>query len=115
MRISDWSSDLCSSDLQWSVSLLTFTRLSSMAVRHSPFFPFPTFHPYGSFYRLHPTERTNRWTSPTSPPPPAITGPPPSSASFLRSEEHKSELQSLIRIPIAVFCLKKKKLYNTHQ
>src|SRR3546814_8599896 len=27
----------------------------------------------------------------------------------LRSEEHKSELQSLMRIPYAVFCLKKKK------
>src|SRR3546814_7523448 len=26
-----------------------------------------------------------------------------------RSEEHKSELQSLMRIPYAVFCLKKKK------
>src|SRR3546814_945875 len=27
---------------------------------------------------------------------------------FTRSEEHKSELQSLMRIPYAVFCLKKK-------
>src|SRR3546814_5334689 len=37
-----------------------------------------------------------------------------------RSEEHTSELQSLMRISYAVFCLKKKKLlqqyksYNTH-
>src|SRR3546814_3677060 len=30
-------------------------------------------------------------------------------ASFLRSEEHTSELQSLMRISYAVFCLKKKK------
>src|SRR3546814_6553251 len=29
----------------------------------------------------------------------------------LRSEEHTSELQSLMRISYAVFCLKKKKLY----
>src|SRR3546814_8988452 len=29
-----------------------------------------------------------------------------------RSEEHTSELQSLMRISYAVFCLKKKKLYN---
>src|SRR3546814_9909788 len=28
---------------------------------------------------------------------------------FVRSEEHKSELQSLMRISYAVFCLKKKK------
>src|SRR3546814_4247276 len=30
-----------------------------------------------------------------------------------RSEEHTSELQSLMRISYAVFCLKKKKLYLT--
>src|SRR3546814_3751353 len=30
----------------------------------------------------------------------------------LRSEEHTSELQSLMRISYAVFCLKKKKLQN---
>src|SRR3546814_7469900 len=29
-----------------------------------------------------------------------------------RSEEHTSELQSLMRISYAVFCLKKKKVYN---
>src|SRR3546814_3568374 len=33
-----------------------------------------------------------------------------------RSEEHTSELQSLMRISYAVFCLKKKKKYTkTHQ
>src|SRR3546814_4551576 len=32
---------------------------------------------------------------------------------FLRSEEHTSELQSLMRISYAVFCLKKKKI-TTH-
>src|SRR3546814_1080564 len=31
----------------------------------------------------------------------------------LRSEEHTSELQSLIRISYAVFCLKKNKIANT--
>src|SRR3546814_9955399 len=31
---------------------------------------------------------------------------------FLRSEEHTSELQSLMRISYAVFCLKKKKTDN---
>src|SRR3546814_9573968 len=30
-----------------------------------------------------------------------------------RSEEHTSELQSLMRISYAVFCLKKKNTYNT--
>src|SRR3546814_1649209 len=32
-----------------------------------------------------------------------------------RSEEHTSELQSLMRISYAVFCLKKKKKIITHQ
>src|SRR3546814_8929894 len=32
-----------------------------------------------------------------------------------RSEEHTSELQSLMRISYAVFCLKKKKKKNTKQ
>src|SRR3546814_4789356 len=31
-----------------------------------------------------------------------------------RSEEHTSELQSLMRISYAVFCLKKKKLHSTY-
>src|SRR3546814_6063739 len=34
-------------------------------------------------------------------------------ARCLRSEEHTSELQSLMRISYAVFCLKKKKTKNT--
>src|SRR3546814_6032055 len=36
-----------------------------------------------------------------------------SSATFGRSEEHTSELQSLMRTSYAVFCLKKKKYENT--
>src|SRR3546814_6370886 len=35
-------------------------------------------------------------------------------ANISRSEEHTSELQSLMRISYAVFCLKKKKKYRTH-
>src|SRR3546814_3202383 len=34
---------------------------------------------------------------------------------ILRSEEHTSELQSLMRISYAVFCLKKKKTKHTQQ
>src|SRR3546814_6816055 len=37
---------------------------------------------------------------------------PTCSAPPRRSEEHTSELQSLMRISYAVFCLKKKKQYN---
>src|SRR3546814_2396948 len=35
-------------------------------------------------------------------------------STFGRSEEHTSELQSLMRIPYAVFCLKKKKKNHKH-
>src|SRR3546814_5133190 len=35
------------------------------------------------------------------------------SAKVCRSEEHTSELQSLMRISYAVFCLKKKTIYST--
>src|SRR3546814_8999799 len=39
----------------------------------------------------------------------AIESLAPGSADAIRSEEHTSELQSLMRISYAVFCLKKKK------
>src|SRR3546814_4538827 len=38
-----------------------------------------------------------------------VARPKTTSAPILRSEEHTSELQSLMRISYAVFCLKKKK------
>src|SRR3546814_8021469 len=41
-------------------------------------------------------------------------GPPSETISLSRSEEHTSEIQSLMRISYAVFCLKKKKK-NTHK
>src|SRR3546814_10584848 len=41
------------------------------------------------------------------------TLPPADAAAKGRSEEHTSELQSLMRISYAVFCLKKKKKYQS--
>src|SRR3546814_3478079 len=38
----------------------------------------------------------------------------PSHSTTTRSEEHTSELQSLMRISYAVFCLKKKKNHKSH-
>src|SRR3546814_7324853 len=45
----------------------------------------------------------------------SINAAPPAARTAGRSEEHTSELQSLMRISYAVFCLKKKKknTYNT--
>src|SRR3546814_9831175 len=42
------------------------------------------------------------------------TGPIVVSTDYVRSEEHTSELQSLMRNSYAVFCLKKKNKINTH-
>src|SRR3546814_2213250 len=57
-------------------------------------------------------------TAPAAPPAPAAprsTSRTTSPAVRQRSEEHTSELQSLMRISYAVFCLKKKKnLQKTH-
>src|SRR3546814_1777816 len=50
-----------------------------------------------------PTKNQNRKPNPTRKPPPDERP---------RSEEHTSELQSLMRISYAVFCLKKKKTNN---
>src|SRR3546814_3569179 len=50
-----------------------------------------------------------RGTSTCSVCPRAFAMRPPSKAGLIRSEEHTSELQSLMRISYAVFCLKKKK------
>src|SRR3546814_1566213 len=43
------------------------------------------------------------------------TGDNPRSGLFVRSEEHTSELQSLMRCSYAVFCLKKKKIHTPIQ
>src|SRR3546814_1964229 len=43
------------------------------------------------------------------------TGAAPRELAGGRSEEHTSELQSLMRISYAVFCLKKTKTKNTHK
>src|SRR3546814_1922040 len=76
LRISDWSSDVCSSDL----------RAAACAVlRKRPDDP-----------GIHRARRRTGAADPGSPEPG-------------RSEEHTSELQSLMRISYAVFCLKKKK------
>src|SRR3546814_7244728 len=51
---------------------------------------------------------------------PGVPAPPPAAVQLRyrryppRSEEHTSELQSLMRISYAVFCLKQKKKTHTH-
>src|SRR3546814_4444818 len=93
MRISDWSSDVCSSDLP--------CPRHRMADQHQ----------LGAD-RFHARER--RDARHTGQPPmegaaPAGGGRCRPGGDARRSEEHTSELQSLMRISYAVFCLKKKK------
>src|SRR3546814_2750130 len=95
MRISDWSSDVCSSDLRCSSPLNGVTQ--------------------GSRSSSDPSGRTPTVRPPTTGRRETTTGNrlfrarAPSSAST-RSEEHTSELQSLMRISYAVFCLTNKHL-----
>src|SRR3546814_6462011 len=97
MRISDWSSDVCSSDLlvagrlgfsptddqrallQRSMSFLKPRAANLLDLADGAQF----------LFRKRPLEMDD------------------DAANLLRSEEHTSELQSLMRISYAVFCLKK--------
>src|SRR3546814_5675416 len=105
MRISDWSSDVCSSDLG---------RLRTNAadrVLHSPACS------RNQGYSRGPDERTPLRSNTTWRPDPwaeqsYIPRPGENRAGIdrpARSEEHTSELQSLMRISYAVFCWKKKR------
>src|SRR3546814_10625432 len=94
MRISDWSSDVCSSDLRTSPP--PRTTLFSWALGSSGNQSLVSFAISRSVIRatlyVHPTSHRRR-----------------RAGCRHRSEEHTSELQSLMRISYAVFCLKKKK------
>src|SRR3546814_5525378 len=106
MRISDWSSDVCSSDL--ATTAFTAKWLVPRVSR------FQAMHPDVDL-RLHASDDTVDVGASGVDiairygrgPYPGLTSTP------LRSEEHTSELQSLMRISYAVFCLKKKTRHNT--
>src|SRR3546814_7653279 len=92
MRISDWSSDVCSSDLIGGGHTLTsisawrgFETVDGLDSDSST----------DNFLDINYGDHKQRQVS-----------------QELRSEEHTSELQSLMRISYAVFCLKKKTPYN---
>src|SRR3546814_10026927 len=91
MRISDWSSDVCSSDLN---AIHAFAKLHRIDWRDGfEFLNQPERGEPGLDQYLNYMEEWYRWAA-------------------KRSEEHTSELQSLMRISYAVFCLKKKKTLN---
>src|SRR3546814_5687227 len=112
MRISDWSSDVCSSDLADFVGGDFFAARRLVLIGNYTFTdsdikvgPNDTTIPIGSGGM--PVPATNLFTDGSR-----LTGQSRHLANLqigLRSEEHTSELQSLMRISYAVFCLKKKK------
>src|SRR3546814_1015709 len=115
MRISDWSSDVCSSDL---VEELPLAR--AREVRHQRLDP-------AMMRGRHLVEQVPTFLGESHNRRSAVVGIDGRHDKFLslkltddrgdialrdkqrRSEEHTSELQSLMRISYAVFCLKKKK------
>src|SRR3546814_8477706 len=100
MRISDWSSDVCSSDLWWSQSGSNRRPPACKAGA----LPAELWPQKGSVPRRFAVELLDAGH---------LCGRLTSTCLCLRSEEHTSELQSLMRISYAVFCLKKKKTNTT--
>src|SRR3546814_10194562 len=102
MRISDWSSDVCSSDLRH----VAAEHLGAVPVDVLPSAEtgavFDAFH--GFLLVIHPC-KTSSLGSRLREAPLLRSG---RGWRAERSEEHTSELQSLMRISYAVFCLKKK-------
>src|SRR3546814_8228668 len=116
MRISDWSSDVCSSDLgghagrpetkEWLVTDNSGLILQQMSqvVRDRQCVTSCGQHCLKIIFAGMVRRRTKSAER-------ALIGLRPigKAGEFWRSEEHTSELQSLMRISYAVFCLKKKK------
>src|SRR3546814_5689540 len=111
MRISDWSSDVCSSDL-----------VLRAVLGQPPHRPAPA---RSAGPQLRPDPVRHRPVPPRLPRLPRHRGPArrhrrvpavePDRRHRPRSEEHTSELQSLMRISYAVFCLKKKKISHKNE
>src|SRR3546814_3673922 len=101
MRISDWSSDVCSSDLPGAPEEEVL-ELTDVAGGEAPAED-PAI--VSDATASATAERLKALSS-------AMAGPESGSVT-LRSEEHTSELQSLMRISSAVFCLKKNNYANT--
>src|SRR3546814_9501402 len=106
MRISDWSSDVCSSDLSTQACSLVVvrTKWSRWWIMVFPFCHIP------SRAALRQSPIIDRRCDVGIFPPGMKLIVPRS-----RSEEHTSELQSLMRISYAVFCLKKKQKKNKRE
>src|SRR3546814_6654944 len=112
MRISDWSSDVCSSDLAHcprraagrqhmvGAAAIVAQRLGRPVAQE---------HRAGRLYAIEPCARLAQRQDQVLGGVAVADLERGGQRVDLRSEEHTSELQSLMRISYAVFCLKKKK------
>src|SRR3546814_6193625 len=97
MRISDWSSDVCSSDLpRWYCQQIA---PGNLLAAWEIYQPFPSDQAVTSGYSAEDGNKGESEQQAMHPLHPR---------EIARSEEHTSELQSLMRISYAVFCLKQK-------
>src|SRR3546814_5200279 len=112
MRISDWSSDVCSSDLNATgvagiIEIAGKFARTTPAPKRSLAFIAVTLEESGllgsQYYVAHPAFPLDKTVGVINIDAIGVYG------KARRSEEHTSELQSLMRISYAVFCLKKKK------
>src|SRR3546814_4556467 len=107
MRISDWSSDVCSSDLAGDPCRAARVRGPAARALGSAGAAAVLGLPAGG--TRPPADRRARAAHPPAHQRAAAADPVVDAARERRSEEHTSELQSLMRISYAVFCLKKNK------
>src|SRR3546814_8833343 len=100
MRISDWSSDVCSSDLEVDQALFSLAGERALAINTQHAKRLPSW-VESSIRRKMPLTLVATITR-------CMYGKRKLRANYvsLRSEEHTSELQSLMRISYDVFCLK---------
>src|SRR3546814_3349663 len=122
MRISDWSSDVCSSDLvtgglELKAALIVphAERWAGPSLLFEPYLHIMNFEFCVGVFSICEGVGSALWLRENNLDGSAADriGQPQWKPSLInRSEEHTSELQSLMRISYAVFCLKKKKNIN---
>src|SRR3546814_1171637 len=95
MRISDWSSDVCSSDLAKQTSTYTIPKMDCSAEEQMVRMALADIEAVKGLTFDLPNRKLKVFHN-------------EGIQQITRSEEHTSELQSLMRISYAVFCLKKK-------
>src|SRR3546814_2088269 len=112
MRISDWSSDVCSSDLI-AIAASSGSETVLDGAKQAPWTWFPNVRDWqvrsdAAYLHLCSNETIGGVEFADWPEMAALGAANVPLVMDARSEEHTSELQSLMRISYAVFCLKKK-------